>query len=257
MKSKILFLICICLVNYTYAQTDFFTFVKNIDWQANESNFVYKFHSYVTPLSEQDVWEEEGTECNYSLKGISVNGIKIEESYLRVRRDNKQLFRIIFIALDNETDLSKKVKLEESLIKQLGTPIKTGNDLLWIYDKYKINATILDLSSVVTNEIEKYMYAIKVEPIQTYYVNYSAAKIESNNANKKTPNIEYFRIDNDRNIYIKEKEKDVIIKRVTKVFPSPKGEILSYDDGMFYYRKDSYDIVYIEQGLAVTYPIIK
>jgi hypothetical protein len=42
---------------------------------------------------------------------------------------------------------------------------------------------------------------------------------------------------------------------VTKVFPSPKGKILSYDGGMFCYREDNNDIVYIEQGLAVTYPI--
>ena len=71
------------------------------------------------------------------------------------------------------------------------------------------------------------------------------------------PNIEYFRTDNDLNIYIKEKDKSIMIKRVTKVFPSPKGKIMSYDDGMFCYREDNNDIVYIEQGLAVTYPIIK
>lgn len=257
MKSKILFFICICLANYTYAQTDFVTLLNSIDWQTNESNFIYKFHKYVTPLETQDVWEEEGTESNYSIKGVSVGGFKIEKSYLRVRRDNKQLFRIIFIVLDDETDLSKQVKLEEGLIKQLGAPIKIENDLLWIYDKYKINATLLDLSSVTTKEIEKYAYAIRVEPVQTYYVDFSMAKIESNNANKIVPNIECFRTDNDRNVYIKEKDKSVIIKRVTKVFPSPKGEILSYDDGMFCYRKDSNDIVYIEQGFAVTYPIIK
>ena len=257
MKTRILFICLMCFVNYTYAQTDFKTFLDSINWQTNESNFVYKFHAFVTPLDEQDVWEEEGTESNYSLKGISVGGIKIADSHLRVKRDNKQLFRIIFMVLDNEIDLSKYIKLEESLIKQLGTPIKIGNDLLWIYDKYKINATLLDLSSVTTNEIEKYSYAIRAEPVQTYYVDFSAAKIESNNANKSMPNIEYFIIDNDRNIYIKEKNKSIMIKRVTKVFPSPKGKIMSYDDGMFCYREDNNDIVYIEQGLAVTYPIIK
>ena len=255
MKARILLIWLLCLVNNAYAQTDFKTILDSVDWQTNESNFVYKFHTYVTPLDEQDVWEDEGTESNYSLKGISVGGVKITDSYLRVKRDNKQLFRIIFIVLDNETDLSKYVKLEENLIKLLGAPIKTGGDLLWIYDKYKVNATMIDLSSVTTEEIEKYSYAIRAEPVQTYYVDFSAAKIESNNANKSVPNIEYFRTDNDLNIYIKEKDKSVIIKRATKVFPSPKGKILSYDGGMFCYREDNNDIVYIEQGVAVTYPI--
>ena len=57
----------------------------------------------------------------------------------------------------------------------------------------------------MTKEVEEYAYAINVEPLQTVYVDWTNAIVESNDARSTIPQIEYFRIDNENNIYIKEK----------------------------------------------------
>ena len=115
----------------------------------------------------------------------------------------------------------------------------------------------MDVSNVLTEEIEKYIYVINIEPIYTYFVDWTKAIVESNNARSPITQIEYFRTDNDCNVYIKEINKEEIIKERDKSISTPKGEVITFDGGMFCYRPTENDVVYIKSGFTVTYPIRK
>ncbi len=261
MKKIILICLSILYTNYiANAQTDFKYFLDNIDWQITETEFVKRFNKNVT-IAELQVWDSENTESNYSIKNVTIGGYEINKSYIRVKRDSRQLYRINLLVLYDETDVNKYLHLKTQLINQLGEPIKFESKFswmqenVWVYDDYKISATFMDFSSKSAQQIEKYTYSISAEPIQTYYVNSNEAIAELNNANEIIPNIECFRVDNDSNIYIKEQGKSDIVKQKKKIYPTPKGKVVSFEDGMFCYRKENNDIVYIRQGLAVTYPV--
>ena len=48
-----------------------------------------------------------------------------------------------------------------------------------------------------------------------------------------------------------------MIKEKDKSISTPKGEVITFDGGMFCYRPTENDVVYIKSGFAVTYPIRK
>ena len=48
----------------------------------------------------------------------------------------------------------------------------------------------------------------------------------------------------------------ILINNCDKIIPTPKGDVIVFNGGMFCFRKEDNDIVYMKQGLAVTYPII-
>ena len=195
-------------------------------------------------------------ESNYCFKGITIGGFPIAKSYIRVKQDSKELFRLNFIVLNNETDLTLYPKVEDDLIKQFGSPIKTEEKSIWTFDNYKIEAFFTDISNVMTKEIEKYFYAINVERLRTFHVDWTKAIVESNNARSTIPQIEYFRIDNENNVYVKEMGSVEVMKEKNRVLPTPKGDVIIFNGGMFCYRPSDNDIVYIKLGIAITYPII-
>lgn len=237
-------------------QTSLNEILKNINWPCTETALVKSLQKNVTP-TKQNTWESENTESNYCFKGVTIGGFPIAKSYIRVKQDSKELFRLNFIVLNDETDLTLYPKVEADLIKQFGSPIKTEEKSIWTFDNYKIEAFFTDISNVMTKEIEKYFYAVNVEPIRTYHVDWTKAIVESNNARSTIPQVEFFRIDNDNNIYVKEKDTKETLKEKNKILPTPKGDVITFDGGMFCYRPLDNDIVFIKSGMAVTYPITK
>ena len=186
-----------------FSQTNFKEFINSINWNETESEFVYKFHD-ILQNSKREVWESENSESNYCFKDLKIANIPIKKSYIRVNRNNKEIFRLNFIILDKETDLSLYSNIESSLIRDFGIPIKSQNDLIWTFEHYKMISTFFDFSNRLTPEIEEYTYTVNIEPIQTFYVDWSKGIVTSNNNNHPIPQIEYFRTDNDNNVFYKE-----------------------------------------------------
>ena len=243
------------LSNPICGQTSLNEILKNINWPCTETALVKILQKNVTP-TKQNIWESENTESNYCFKGVTIGGFLIAKSYIRIKQDSKELFRLNFIVLDDETDLTLYPKVENDLIKQFGSPIKTEEKSIWTFDNYKIEAFFTDISNVMTKEIEKYFYAVNVEPIRTYHIDWTKAIVESNNARSTITQIEYFRIDNENNVYVKEKGIKEFMKEKKRILSTPKGDVITFDGGMFCYRSSDNDIVYIKSGFAVTYPII-
>lgn len=249
-------LLLICLISLpAWGQTNLNEILKRINWPCTEASLVNALQKNITP-TQQNTWESENTESNYCFKGVSIGGFPIAKSYIRVKQDSKELFRLNFIVLHNETNLTLYPKVEADLVKQFGTPIKTEEKSIWAFDKYKIEAFFTDISNVMTEEIEKYFYAVNVEPIKTFHVDWTKAIVESNNARSTIPQIEHFRIDHDNNVYVKEKGSDEVMKEKNRILPTPKGDVITFDGGMFCYRPSDNDIAYIKSGIAITYPII-
>lgn len=237
-----------------FCQVELTNILSKIQWTPTETELVTSLQKNITP-TQQNTWESENTESNYCFKDVSIGGFPIVKSYIRVKQDSKVLFRLNFIVLYNETDLTLYPKVEADLVNQFGTPIKTEGKSVWAFEKYKIEASFIDISNVLTEEIEKYVYAVNVEPIRTYYVDWTKAIVESNNSRSPIPQIEYFRIDSENNIYIKEKGKQELIKEKKRILATPKGDAITFNGGMFCYRPIDNDIVYIKSELAITYPI--
>lgn len=241
--------------------SDFSSLIKPINWHWTESQFVNALGSKVIADNHEE-WDSENSESNYCFNNVTVCGIPLAMSYIRVNQDTKKLFRVNFIVLHDESDLTLYPKIDSKLIKEFGQPFisekeKDSSSMWWISDDYIMEAQFSDISNVMTEEIERYYYSISIEPVTTYYVDWKKANIEQNTHNKSIPQIEYFRVDNDQNVYIKEigKRERKVIKE--KTFDTPKGEIISYDGGMFCYRPAENDVVHMEESLAVIYPVVK
>lgn len=252
MKIRIVFLALLLASANCYSQADFKQVVDKINWYGTEADIIYSLYDYVEKSKHYE-WDFENTESNYCFKNITISDIPIANSYIRVDKNNKKIYRLNFIFLDNETDLNRYHKIENYLISNFGK----AENLVWLFDDYKMEASFIDMSNVLTEEIEKYSYVIRLEPIMSYYVNWENAIVENNNSRSPIPQIEYFKIDNENNVYIKEKNKELLKKTCDKIIPTPKGDVLVFDGGMFCYRKADNDIVYIKQGFAITYPITR
>ena len=241
----------------SYAQLEIKDFIKSVNWHDTETALITKFFENIEP-TEKYVWEDEEAESNFRFKKLNVCGCPISKSYIRVKQDSRLIFRINLIVLDDEADIAKSRDLKELLTETLGKPYVSGEEKdIWLFDDCKVEATFLDLSNVLTPEVEKYTYAVSIEPLHTYYVDWTKAIVESNNAHSPIVQIECFKIDNEDNVYIKEVGKEVIVKEKVKLLPTPKGDVITFDGGMFCHRAKDDDIVYIKYGQAVTYPIVK
>ena len=183
-------------------------------------------------------------------------------SYIRVNQDTKKLFRVNFIVLEDETDLSLYPKIDAKLTQEFGHPqftekTKSSSSITWVFDDFIMKAQFYDISNVMTEEVEKYFYSISIEPVTTYHVDWKKADVEHNEYNKSIPKMEYFRVDNDQNVYIKEVGKAERKVEKESTYDTPKGKIISYDGGMFCYRPADNDVVHMEKSLAVVYPVVK
>lgn len=256
MKHTLLALIALFASYASYAQVELKEFIKTADWHNTEKELITKFSANIEQTKKY-VWEEEGVESNYMLKNVTICGYPISKSYIRVKQDNKLIFRVNLIVLDNETDISKYRDLKELLVKTLGGPYASEEESsVWLFDDCKVQATFMDMSNVLTPEIEKYIYAINIEPVQSYFVDWTKAIVESNNAHSPITQIEYFRTDNELNVYIKEVGKQEAMKEKQKLMQTPKGRVVVFDGGMFCFRHEEQDIVYMKYGMATTYPIV-
>ena len=149
--------------------SDFKKFVSAINWQWTEAELITHL-GYKAQRCKSDVWEDENSESNYKLDNITVCGIPIADSNIRVDKTTRKLYRMNLIVLDDATDLTLYPKIEKALIEELGESSKKNitedrRDLIWQCDGYKIEATYWDLSDVTTKVVEKYSYIISIEPL--------------------------------------------------------------------------------------------
>ena len=169
MKKIVLLSVFVSLFFNGYAQFSMKKLLDNIDWQATESMFVYNQHEYIEP-TKKEVWDNEGTESNFRFKNASIANYPIETSYIRVLQKNKKLYRINFIVLDDETDMSHYTIVKNELIKLFGTPnsdvydntpspIQYKNTTEWVMNNYKVEAQLIIFK-------EDYAYTIRVEPLK-------------------------------------------------------------------------------------------
>lgn len=240
--------------------SDFSSFIAPINWKWTENQFVNALGSKVVKDKHKE-WDSENSESNYCFNDVTVCGIPLAMSYVRVNQDTKKLFRLNFIVLYDESDLSLYPKIDANLIKEFGQPVFKENgvrstSMIWTFDDYIMEAQYSDISNVSTEEVESYYYSISIEPITTYYVDWKKADVEHNEYNKSIPKMEYFRVDNDQNVYIKEVGKAEKKVEKERTYDTPKGEIISYDGGMFCYRPEDNDVVHMEESLAVVYPVV-
>lgn len=249
-----------------YSQVSLKNILDKVDWHGTESGLVYSLKEFIEPM-DREVWKSEKTESNYRFKGISVAGYPVETSFVRVRQSTKELYRINFIVLNDENDLSCYQVVKDELIRQFGDPtfdlyeeepdpVLHENKTIWLTDDYKVEATQLDLSDRLTKTL-RYAYAVKVEPLTTYKVDASKAQVVQNDYQRRVPRVECFRIDNKNNIYVKEPNFAVVMHACQKVIPSPKGNVISFEDGMFCYRPADGDVLYILNSFVVSYPIVR
>lgn len=151
-----------------YSQLSLRNLCEQIDWKTNESMFVYNQHDYIEPM-KQEVWDNEGTESNFRFKNISIANYPVKTSYIRVLCSTKKLYRINFIVLEDETDMSHYSVVKDELIKQFGIPtndvydntpsvIQYKNKTKWIMNDYQIEATLIIFG-------KEYSYTIRVEPL--------------------------------------------------------------------------------------------
>lgn len=256
MKRTLFALMALFASYVSYAQMEIKDFIESVNWHDTETALIAKFFENIEP-TEKYVWEDEEAESNFRFKKLDICGYPVSKSYIRVKQDSRLIFRVNLIVLDNETDIAKFRDLKGLLAETLGKPYVSGEEKdIWLCDDYKVEATFLDLSNVLTPEVEKYTYAVSIEPIHTYYVDWTKAIVESNNAHSPITQIEYFRTDNDRNVYVKEVGQQEIIKEKQKLLPTPKGLVVVFDGGMFCFRQKGQDIVYMKYGMATTYPIV-
>ena len=149
--------------------SDFKKFVSAINWQWTEAELITHL-GYNAQRCKSDVWEDENSESNYKLDNITVCGIPIADSNIRVDKTTRKLYRMNLIVLDDAADLTLYPKIEKALIEELGESSKKNitedrRDLIWQCDGYKIEATYWDLSDVTTKVVEKYSYIISIEPL--------------------------------------------------------------------------------------------
>lgn len=240
--------------------SDFKNLIAPINWHWTERQFVNALGNKVVK-DKREEWDSENSESNYCFNDVTVCGIPLALSYIRVNQDTKKLFRVNFIVLEDETDLSLYPKIDAKLTQEFGQPqftekTKSSSSMTWVFDDFVMEAQYYDISNVMTEEVEKYFYSISIEPVTTYHVDWKKADVEHNEYNKSIPKMVYFRVDNDQNVYIKEVGKAERKVEKERTYDTPKGEIISYDGGMFCYRPADNDVVHMEESLAVVYPVV-
>lgn len=154
MKNIISVCIFLLLGLNSFAQMSLKAFVDLIEWDATEAQFVYDFKSYVVP-SEHEVWEGENSESNFSIKNIFVGNHEVQKSYIRVSREDKKLFRINLIMINNGKDANIAKEIIDTMISDFGKPLKTEEErskfisritkrLIWETYDYKIRLFYMD-----------------------------------------------------------------------------------------------------------------
>ena len=259
---KYIFLVIFGLVSFNSisAQTNFFILLKQINLNCTESDFAYKMHKYIEPCAKTE-WEEENTECNFKFKDVSVVGQDIINSNIRVNRQTKKLYRLNLIVNDNVTDTLSYHYIRTFLDNQYGSNTIERRQYSNILNTTDIFSTWLNDSNLITLtrfefKSRSYSTIISVEPITTYHVDHQKLFVDYNKYDLDIPIISYFRLDNDNNVYVKEKDKKEYKLEKVKESVSPKGNIIKLQNGdLFCYRNSDKDIVFIREGLVIRYMV--
>ena len=148
--------------------TDFKNLISAINWQWTEAELITHL-GYNVKRCKKEEWGDEYSECNYKLDNVTVCGIPIANSNIRVNKRTRKLYRMNLLVLDDATDLTLYPKIEKALTVELGEPTTQNfkedkRVLVWRYDNCIIEAKYWDLSDVTTKAVEKYIYTISIEP---------------------------------------------------------------------------------------------
>lgn len=171
MKAVISLCIFLAIGFNSFAQMSLKTFVCLIDWDATEAQFVYDFHTYIIP-SEHEVWEEENSESNFSIKKILVGNHEVKKSYIRVSQKDKKLFRINLIMVDNGKDANIPKEIIDTMVNDFGQSLKIEEErsnfislittrMVWETYDYKIHLiywNYLDNQQDLVISLEPYSY---------------------------------------------------------------------------------------------------
>ena len=264
-KFFIVISIILCINENVEAQEVFNGIFSKINWHGTESELVTSLSDIVVKSPKQSKWDNEHSESNYSFRELGFGKLSIKQSYIRVSQDTKKIFRLNFILLDDATELISYNEAKIELIKEFGAPTFEvfsnnmnctifENTTTWMHDDYKIEAIQIDTSNRYTKAMG-YIYALSVEPISTFRVNWNEATVEKNVTDCPIPKIEYFRFDNEENVYLKEEDKQESLLRKVKTIVTPKGTMISFEDGIICHRKKENDIVYANRNTIVVYPV--
>lgn len=101
---------------------------------------------------------------------------------------------------------------------------------------------------------DTYLYTISVEPIIYLPVDYKQAAVSINNYAISVPKIISFKVDNDGNVYIM-KEGIEVRKSYIESNDTQMSKVIIFDGGIIGYN--SSEVVYMKEGFAAIYPIIK
>jgi hypothetical protein len=257
MKKVAQLIILIGISINSYSQIDFFNCINSINWHGTESELINRFPNNVIKVSHNE-WKSENSSSDYSMTNINFGQFIIKDAAIRVNKTNRKLFRINFIVFDEITDVSLCHTASKLLTDSLGTPVsKTDEEGLSSF--YKIEWLCKDClvrSTQIVNSKNKYSLVVSVEPIDSYYVDCNNVTIEINENKIPTPLIETFILDNEESIFIRMKGGIISKKEKTKKMNTPKGEVIVFDGGMFCYRKEDNDVVYIRERFVACYPIV-
>ncbi len=267
--KKIILILCYTIsVHPLFSQIKVNELFNKINWYGTESELVYNLRDHIKPVGKKETWERENSESNYEFSNLNIGQYPIQKSHIRVEQSTKKLLRINLIMFLSSSNLKDYENIKSELLVLFGkptfdlygkekNPVLNENTTIWIYENYKIEAKQIDLSSTTTKELN-YAYAINIEPIYTYYVDWKKCKIEGV-YNNEIPKFEYFRFDSENNVYFKELNKQEIKKDKVKVVPTPKGNVISCGNFICCYRKNDNDIIYMipNQDFALIYPITK
>lgn len=241
-----------------FAQIDLIKLLDSTNWDSTETELILKFQNNIERTKHEE-WKEENSISDYQFKNIKLNGITISKAPIRVNTETRKIFRINFFVFRDCKDEKMKNNMDVYLTKLFGKPYSATNDIgsvitrnetSWSKNHYKIEASCITYK-------DTYDYIVSVEPLSYYPVKYTEAIAEHNPSNSPVPQILHFKVDNNENIIIKEAGKTEKVYKKTKKMPTPKGDVISFEGGMFCYREQNSDIIYMTQGLAIRYPVDK
>ncbi len=141
--------------------------VNGINWEWTESQFIYAFHPYIQAVRHTE-WNSENSKCDFGLKNITIGDNIIEKSDIRVKRNSNKLYRIVLIVFEEETDITKIQKINDSLINEFGEPTKKTEERSQItnFVTTEIYWETFDytVQTYHWNTIDKHLFSVTIEP---------------------------------------------------------------------------------------------
>lgn len=255
--KHLFFLMLVSITLPSFAQIGFKQLIDDVNWQGTEQELITKFRNNIKK-TEHEEWADENSCSDYTFLDVRLGEFAINQAPIRVDMTSKKLFRVNFIVYEDSKDASLCKKVDEELVRFYGAPIAIENDeglgiistyhKEWITNKYKVRSNMYVFGG------DTYLYTISVEPIIYLPVDYKQAAVSINNYAISVPKIISFKVDNDWNVYIM-KEGIEVRKSYIESNDTQMSKVIIFDGGIIGYN--SSEVVYMKEGFAAIYPIIK